>query len=233
MHELKAILLVGGMGTRLRSVVSSQPKVLASVGGRPFLEIVIEQLRRQQIRDLIMCTGYLADTVEKQLGDGRKWDVSIRYSKEERPLGTGGALKAAREYVADVPEFLVANGDSFLEMDYQKFRKFHSQHLGAVASVAVVRVEDASRYGTVEVDQNHRITVFAEKAKNQGPGLVNGGAYLFTQSVFGSIPSGPASLERDVFPHLLDRGVFAQEQSGTFIDIGTPEDYESAQRIFR
>lgn len=232
MHELKAILLVGGMGMRLRSVVSSQPKVLASVGGRPFLEIVIEQLRKQQIRDLVMCTGYLADVVENQFGDGRKWDISIKYSKEETPLGTGGALRAAREYVADVPEFLVANGDSFLEMDYRQFREFHGQHSGAVASIAVVRVEDASRYGTVQVDRNHRVTAFTEKTGKQEPGLVNGGIYLFMQAVFRSVPYGPASLERDVFPRLLDLGVYAQEQHGIFVDIGTPEDYERAQKIF-
>lgn len=233
MHDIKAIMLVGGLGTRLRSVVPSTPKVLASVGEKSFLELLLRQLRSQGIRKLVMCTGYLADQIESKFGDGRMWDVSIEYSKEEMPLGTGGAVKLAQRYLQDVPEFLVLNGDSFLEVDLESMMAFHRGRDGAIATMAVVRVENASRYGTVHLDVSGRVTGFAEKTGSEAPGLVNAGIYVFDQSVLQHIPEGPASLERDVFPRLLARGVYGQEQRGMFIDIGTPTDYARAQELLR
>ena len=140
MRDIKAIMLVGGLGTRLRSVVPSSPKVLASIGEKSFLELLVCQLRSQGIRRLVMCTGYLADQIESKFGDGRGWDVSIEYSKEEMPLGTAGAVKLAQRYLRDVPEFLVLNGDSFLEVDFQSLMAFHRGHDGAIATMAVLRV---------------------------------------------------------------------------------------------
>jgi NDP-sugar pyrophosphorylase family protein len=180
-----------------------------------------------------MCTGYLADQIESRFGDGRIWDVSIEYSKEEIPLGTAGAVKLAERYLRDIPEFLVLNGDSFLEVDFQSLIAFHRGHDGAVATMAVLRVENASRYGTVHVDASGRVTGFAEKTGSEAPGLVNAGIYIFNHSVFHHIPEGPASLERDVFPRLLEQGMYAQEQHGMFIDIGTPADYARAQELLR
>ena len=233
MNDIKAIMLVGGFGTRLRSVVPSTPKVLASIGEKSFLELLVRQLRSQGIRKLVMCTGYLADQIESKFGDGRMWDVSIEYSKEEIPLGTGGAVKLAQRYLQDVPEFLVLNGDSFLEVDFQSLLAFHRGHDGAIATIAILRVENASRYGTVHLDASGRVTGFAEKTGSEAPGLVNGGIYIFNHSVLQQIPEGPASLERDVFPRLLAQGVYGQEQRGMFIDIGTPTDYARAQELLR
>jgi NDP-sugar pyrophosphorylase family protein len=232
-HGIKAIMLVGGLGTRLRSVVPSTPKVLASIGEKSFLELLVRRLRSQGIRDLVMCTGYLADQIESKFGDGRTWDVSIEYSKEEMPLGTAGAVKLAKRYLRDVPEFLVLNGDSFLEVDFQSLTAFHRRHVGAVATMAVLRVENASRYGTVHADASGRVIAFAEKTGSELSGVVSGGVYVFNHSVLRHIPEGPASLERDVFPRLLDQGVYAQEQHGMFIDIGTPADYARAQQLLR
>jgi D-glycero-alpha-D-manno-heptose 1-phosphate guanylyltransferase len=232
-HDIKAIMLVGGLGTRLRSVVASTPKVLASIGEKSFLELLVRQLRSQGIRHLVMCTGYLADQVESRFGDGRAWDVSIEYSREESPLGTAGAVKLARRYLNDIPEFLVLNGDSFLEVDFQSLMHFHRRHVGAIATMAVLGVENASRYGTVHVDASGRVTGFAEKTGSGTPGLVNGGIYVFNHGVWQYIPEGPASLERDVFPRVLDQGVYAQEQHGMFIDIGTPADYARAQQLLQ
>lgn len=231
MSDIKAILLVGGLGTRLRSVVSSAPKVLASIGEKSFLELLVRQLSSQGIRRLVMCTGYLADQIESKFGDGRMWDVSIEYSKEEMPLGTGGAVKLAERYLKDATQFLVLNGDSFLEVDFQSLMAFHRQHEDAIATMAVLRVENASRYGTVQMDAIGRINAFAEKTGSETPGVVNGGIYVFNHSVLQHIPDGPASLERDVFPRLLYQGVYAQEQHGIFIDIGTPADYARAQHL--
>jgi NDP-sugar pyrophosphorylase family protein len=229
LQDIQAILLVGGMGTRLRSVVPSAPKPLAAVGDRPFLELLIHQLRSQGIRHLVMCTGYLAEQVEAEFGDGHDWGVTIQYSKESQPMGTAGAVKLAQPYLQGARDFLVLNGDSFAEVDFAGLVGFHREHRG-LASMAVLQVQDASRYGTVQVGPGLRVTGFVEKGKS-GPGPVNAGIYVFDQSVLKHIPEGPASLEKDVFPQLLDRGVYALEQPGMFIDIGTPEDYARAQAI--
>ena len=229
--DTPAVLLVGGMGTRLRSVVPSIPKPLASVGNKPFLDLVIRQLRAQGIRHLVMCTGYLADRIESEFGNGYSWDLVIKYSKESIPLGTAGALKLARHSLRDTSDFLVMNGDSFLEIDFHRLIRFHRRHSGLV-TMAVVEVKNASRYGTVQVDADKRVIGFAEKTNNDRPGVVNAGVYVFDSAVFEHIPEGPASLEKDIFPRLLAQGVYASEQHGMFIDIGTPEDYVRAQQLF-
>jgi NDP-sugar pyrophosphorylase family protein len=230
MHDVKAVLLVGGLGTRLRSLVPSAPKVLASVGKGSFLELLLRQLRSQGVHRLVLCTGYLADQIENRFGDGKTWGVEIEYSKEEKALGTAGAVKRAQHYLRDVPDFLVMNGDSFLEVDFHRLMDFHRGH-GAMATMAVLRVRDTGRYGTVHVDANSRVRGFAEKTGSDIPGLVNGGVYIFNHGVLQHIPEQPASLERDVLPRLLDQGVYAQEQHGMFIDIGTPADYVRAQQL--
>jgi NDP-sugar pyrophosphorylase family protein len=230
MQDIPALLLVGGMGTRLRSVVPATPKPLASVGNKSFLRLLVQQLHRQGIRRVVMCSGYLADQIEAEFGDGSGLDVEIKYSKETHPLGTAGAVKLAEHHLGEVSEFLVMNGDSFLEIDLHQLIQFHREH-GALVSMAVVGVEDASRYGTVQVDSAQKVVGFLEKAGCDRPGMVNGGVYVFDQSVLEYIPDGPASLEKDVFPRLLSKGVYALEHHGMFIDIGTPEDYARAQQL--
>jgi D-glycero-alpha-D-manno-heptose 1-phosphate guanylyltransferase len=233
MDDVKAVLLVGGLGTRLRSVVPSKPKVLASIGEKSFLALLVRQLSSQGIQRLVMCTGYLADQIESEFGDGGRWGVSIEYSREQKPLGTAGAVKLAQYHLDDSPEFFVLNGDSFLEVDFRNLLAFHRRQAGAIASMAVLRVENASRYGTVQVDSDNRVRGFAEKTGSELPGIVNGGVYVFNRAVLQRIADGPVSLEREVFPGLLDQGVYAQEQHGLFIDIGTPADYERAQDLLR
>jgi NDP-sugar pyrophosphorylase family protein len=227
----KAVLLVGGLGTRLRSAVPSVPKPLASLGKNSFLELLVRQLRYQGIQRLVMCTGYLADRIEDEFGDGHFLDVSIEYSKESNPLGTAGAIKLAGRYLGDLSDFLVMNGDTFLEIDFHQLFRFHRKH-GGLVSIAVAAVKDAGRYGTVQVDDKGRVVGFSEKTGSKTPGLVNGGVYVFSRSLLQYIPEGPASLEKTVFPHVLDQGVYALKQDGIFIDIGTPEDYARAQKLF-
>jgi NDP-sugar pyrophosphorylase family protein len=230
MLDTPALLLVGGMGTRLRSILPLKPKPLASVGDKSFLELLVRQLQHQGVRRLIMCTGYLADQIEREFGDGRAWDIAIEYSRESNPMGTAGAIKLASEHIKGTRDFFVMNGDSFLEIDLPELIRFHRER-GAAASIAVVGVENAGRYGAVVVNPDRRVVGFAEKSGSESPGLINGGVYVFNRSALKYFPEGPSSLERDVFPHLLDRGVYAIEQKGMFIDIGTPEDYARAQEI--
>ena len=227
---MKAVVLAGGLGTRLRSVVASTPKPLASVGDRPFLEFLIRQLRNQGIRHLVLCTGYLAHEMELEMGDGRKWDVTIEYSKEPSPLGTAGALKLAEPLVRDTSDFLVMNGDSFMEIDFRTLLKYHILS-GGLAAMAVLRMKNEMRYGTVQVSSDGRVSGFMEKSAAGSHGFVNAGIYVFNRRIFDHIPDGPGSLERDIFPKVLDLGVYASEQHGVFIDIGTPEDYARAQEL--
>jgi NDP-sugar pyrophosphorylase family protein len=229
--DTKAALLVGGLGTRLGTLIPAVPKPLAPVGDRPFLELLVRQLQGQGIRRLIMCTGYLADQIESEFGDGRNWGVMIEYSKEPQPLGTAGALKLAEKHLQSVSEFLVMNGDSFLEIDLRQLIHSHRAH-GGLATVAVVSVENAGRYGTVRANSGKRITEFREKTGSDSPGLINAGVYVFGRALFEHISSGQTSLEKDVFPSLLNHGVYAAEQHGVFIDIGTPVDYARAQQLF-
>ncbi len=228
--DTKALLLVGGLGTRLRTLVPSVPKPLAQIGDRPFLELLVRQLQTQGIRRLVLCTGYLADQIESEFGDGRDLGVTIEYSREAQPLGTGGAVKLAQAYLEGAAEFLVMNGDSFLELDLSELLRFHRTHRG-LATMAVIAVENAARYGTVRVASNHQITEFCEKTASDSPGLINAGAYVFSRALLERIPDGPVSLEKDIFPNILDRGVYAAEQRGLFIDIGTPVDYARAQHL--
>jgi NDP-sugar pyrophosphorylase family protein len=227
---MKAVLLVGGLGTRLRSAVPSLPKPLASVGERPFLELLVRQLGGQGIGQLVMCTGYLGEQVESVFHDGSDLGVTIEYSRETVPLGTGGALKLAQCYLQQESEFLLLNGDSFLEIDFNELIGFHRKH-GGLATIAVVPIEDATRYGTVQVRADARVVRFVEKAGKSAPGIINAGVYVFGSAVLAQIPEGPTSLERDVFPQIMERGVYAAEQNGLFIDIGTPEDYVRAKEM--
>jgi len=227
---MKAVLLVGGLGTRLRSAVPSLPKTLASVGDKPFLELLVRQLGSQERRQLVMCTGYLAEQIQEVFQDGSDFGSTIEYSKETVPLGTAGALKLAQRYVQNESEFLVINGDTFLEIDFNKFILSHRKH-GSLATMAVVPVENSSRYGTVQVGADGRILGFLEKTGQNTPGIINAGVYVFSNAALALIPKGPVSLERDVFPLLMEQGFYSIEQRGTFIDIGTPDDYERAKKM--
>lgn len=230
LFDVPAVLLVGGMGTRLRSVLPSTPKPLASVGKKSFLELVIQQLRSQGISRLVMCTGYLADQIESEFGDGRNWGIAIKYSEESAPMGTAGAVKLAQRCLDNASDFLVMNGDSFLEVDFHELIRFHRRH-DALATMAVVRVDNASRYGTVCLDSDHRVVQFLEKNGSDHAGLINAGVYVFSRAIFDQIPETPASLENDIFPKLISQGLYALRHSGMFIDIGIPEDYSRAQQL--
>jgi NDP-sugar pyrophosphorylase family protein len=149
---------------------------------------------------------------------------------ETNALGTAGAVKLAERHLERTSDFLVMNGDSFLEVNLPEFMRFHRAH-GDLISMAVRRVPDAARYGSVQLNAQNRVVGFGEKSSDSAPGLINGGVYVFNRAVLERIPQGPASLEREIFPSSLESGVYALEQHGMFIDIGTPEDYARAQAL--
>jgi len=224
------IILVGGLGRRLRRVVSRLPKVLASVDDRPFISFLLDQLLGFGFRDVILCTGYKADSIFESIGE--KYEgLSIRYSRETDPLGTGGAIRQALPLV-QTGTVLVMNGDSFIDADLGAYLAWYLENKHEV-SLLLTHVPDTSRYGRVEVDKNGLIICFEEKKVDLGPGCINVGVYLLRTSMLALIPSGkPFSLEREFFPSLVGKGLYGYLCKGKFIDIGTPESYASAERFF-
>ena len=225
-------MLAGGMGTRLKARFGDLPKPLAPVGGRPLLERQIEWLGGHGVRDVVLCTGHGADQVRETLGDGARLGARLHYSAEPEALGTAGALRLARGHVAGPA--LVLNGDTLAPCDPWALERARWES-GALGAVALFRVADASSRGRVECDTQGRVARFVEKdADHVGPAWVNGGVYAFAPRVWNYIPGvGAASLEREVLPRLAAEGRLAAfEAEGEFWDIGTPEDWERAQRRF-
>ncbi len=220
---MKAVVLAGGEGLRLREIIRDIPKPMAPVAGRPFLEYVIAQLRRWNFSEIILATGYKSSAIESFFGDGSRCGVRIRYSREDAPLGTGGALRLALQLVDDDP-FVLLNGDSFADVNFDELLAFHSSHR-AVCTVGLVSWGDASRYGKVEVNDNGEVTAFIEKAP--GVGYINCGIYAFGRSIRENLPPYSGSLEREVLPSLIGRGLFGMPTKSFFVDIGVPEDYRS------
>jgi len=220
---MTSLVLVGGMGTRLRPLLQDLPKPLAPVGNRPFLEYLVLQLHAQGFKDIIFCTGYGAKEIAECFGDGHRWGVHLRYSHEVAPLGTAGAIKQAARLKGEGP-FLVMNGDSFLEADLHALLNQHFAR-GGVGMLALAQAGDSGRFGRVEVDTAGRITRFVEKGVPR-PGLINGGIYVFDPAVLRAIPDEKSmSLECELLPRLLEDGLYGMTTRGFFIDIGLPEDY--------
>lgn len=228
--EITAVILAGGLGTRLRGVVADRPKVLARVNDRPFLDYLLDQLASSGVRRTVLCTGYLGEQIAETFG-GRYRDMELAYSREPEPLGTGGALRLALPLL-ETEQLLVLNGDSYCSLDHQSFFQFHADKLAAM-SLCLTEVSDVSRYGAVRVDQDGAIRAFEEKGARSGSGVINAGIYLISRSLVEAIaPRAVVSLEREVIPAAIGAGLFGFQSKGRFIDIGIPSDYQAAQQFF-
>ena len=228
--DIPITILAGGLGTRLRSVLPTRPKVLALVQGRPFLIYLLDQLAAVGAKEIVFCVGYMADTVEETLGDQYQ-AIRLTYSREKEPLGTGGALRQALSFFSSDP-VLVMNGDSFMDADLAGYLHWFLQK-GLEASLALAQVFDTSRFGQVTVDEDERIMRFEEKGSHQGPGWINAGIYLLRKEILQLIPEGMNySLEGGLFPNLLPERLYGYRSEGKFIDIGTPESYSQAENFF-
>jgi len=230
LSDVTAVVLAGGLGTRLRSVVADRPKALAPVHGRPFLAYLLDQLAASNCRSVVLCTGYLGEQIRDAFGETYK-SLRLSYSQELQPLGTGGALKLAlRQIASDL--ILVLNGDSFFDIDLSAYGCWHRDR-GAAASVAVTRVLRTERYGSIKMDEAARILGFAEKQQHAGPGWINAGIYMLGREVLASIPERESvSLEHDVFPRWTGRALCGYYRPACFLDIGTPEDFGRAEAFF-
>jgi NDP-sugar pyrophosphorylase family protein len=228
--EWTAAILVGGRGTRLRPAVADCPKVLAPVGGRPFLAHLLDQLTPTGLREIVLLAGHRAGQLRDVLGDTHK-GIRLRYSVEEMPLGTAGALRHALPLL-HAPTVLLLNGDSYCDVDLAAFTRQHRER-ASVASLVLTRVEDTSRFGQVRMADDDRVLRFEEKSQG-GPGWINAGIYLFQRQQIAVLPaSHPLSLERDVLPGWVAEGsVLGFRYAGRFLDIGTPESYAAADHFF-
>jgi D-glycero-alpha-D-manno-heptose 1-phosphate guanylyltransferase len=229
--SVDAAILAGGFGTRLRSVVSDRPKVLAEVAGRPFITFLLDQLVTAGVRSVVLCTGYMADLVESTLGE-TYGPLKLHYSRETTPLGTGGAVRAAMPHLRSAT-VLVLNGDSYCQSDLTAFYAKHVER-NAKASILLTHVPDAGRYGSVSTDTAGLVTEFAEKRPNAGPGWINAGFYLIERDLLAGIPEGQAvSIERDVFPQWIGRGLNGVPIGQALLDIGTPESLAAATTFLK
>lgn len=221
-----AIVLAGGVGSRMRPLTDDCPKPLLPLGAEPLLGYQLRRLAFVGVRQVVIATGYLAQRFDRTLGTGRRWNVQLSYSVERQPLGTGGALRAAAMQLPEADRVIVVNGDLLSSHDL-------SGHLAAAPADAIcvhVRaVPDVAPYGRVKCDSAGRVREFSEKT-GSGPGLVNAGTYVVPADVLRSLPSEWSSWERDHLPALIaaGRSVIAWESDGYFRDVGTPEAYRLA-----
>jgi D-glycero-alpha-D-manno-heptose 1-phosphate guanylyltransferase len=228
---MDAIILAGGLGTRLRSVVNDLPKCMAPVAGKPFLYYVLTNLERQGITSIVLSVGYLMEHIFDYI-DNNFAHLDVKYAIETEPLGTGGAiylscLNAQSDHV------LVLNGDSFFDLDFISLYKFHLEK-NAEASLALKPMRDFERYGTVECDFTGKILSFIEKQRCS-EGTINGGVYLIDKNRFlNRTFETKFSIENDYFNRYIGEGVFyGCAFDGFFIDIGIPEDLAIGQELFK
>ena len=230
-NNVDVLILCGGLGTRLWSVVSDRPKVMAEIGDRPFLEMVVDELLEQGFKRIIFCTGYLGNHIEEYFKKrSYSKSVTLEFSREEKPLGTGGAVKNTFKLI-ESEHFLVINGDSFPRLRFEDFYLNHiERHIPL--SIALVKSHNAHEYGNVVLAKNDEIASFIEKDKKESSGFISAGCYVMSKSIEGYFPEQDGfSLEYDVFPQLAGKS-YGFVFDGKFLDIGTPDRYASAESFF-
>lgn len=231
---MEVIILAGGLGTRLRSVVSEVPKCMAPVSGKPFLWYLLKYLTRYDVSRVILSVGYLREVIFKWIIEVKdEFPFSFDYAIEEEPLGTGGGIKLALSK-AMTKDVVILNGDTFFDVNLHELMEFHKLTPSAV-TIALKPMHDFDRYGRVIVDAVvGRIAEFKEKAHCE-EGLINGGVYVVSRlNLPLKVYPDKFSFEKDVLEPLTVQGkIFGLIQDRYFIDIGIPEDYEIANQKFK
>jgi len=229
LYNITAVILAGGLGTRLRGVVSDRPKVMAEINGRPFLYYLLDQLISFGIEQVVISTGFMADVIEGTTGCSYN-GLQIFFSREATPLGTAGAAKLAGHAI-ETDQCLVINGDSYTEYDLGSLFMYH-KHEEANITILVKSVEDTARFGSIQINDQNKIEKFIEKRPNKNSNLINVGIYIMKTSVLQKIPNKiPYSLEYDFFPSMICQGIYGFKINGKFIDIGTPKSYLKANTL--
>lgn len=220
------IILAGGFGTRLSTVVKDVPKPMAPINGKPFLHYIFKELQHQKIKNVVLSVGHLKEVIQDYFQENYL-GISIQYAVEHEPLGTGGGIKHAFSLVED--DAYVLNGDTFFDIELSKLKKGNAD-----ISIALKPMFNFDRYGTVELNDENRIISFNEK-KHCEHGLINGGVYYFSKSLFEkTVTEHKFSFEKDVLEkHLNDLNIHGTIFDNYFIDIGIPDDYEKAKVDFK
>jgi mannose-1-phosphate guanylyltransferase len=228
---MRAVVLVGGEGTRLRPLTWTTPKQMLPIGGRPMIERVLERLAGHGIDEAVLSLGYKPDAFINAYPDGRCAGVALRYAVEDEPLDTAGAIRFAALESGVAETFVVVNGDVITDLDVSELVGFH-RHRRAEATIHLAPVEDPSRFGVVPTDESGRVVAFIEKpAPGEAPtNLINAGTYVLEPSVIDRIPGGRrVSIERETFPALVDEGrLYALASDAPWLDAGTPATYLKA-----
>jgi len=228
----KAVVLAGGLGTRLRPITNEIPKQLMPIHGKSIMEHVFDLFKKYGIKDIILCVGYKADKFKEYFGDGKKFNLNITYVVEKKPMGTAGPIRLAKDLLDDT--FIVCNADELKDIDLFDMYLNHKENGGA-ATIALTTVEDPSAYGVARL-QGNKILEFVEKPKKEKApsNLINSGLYIFEPEVIDYIPKGRSMLEKDVFPKLAkDEKLFGYPFSGQWFDTGTLERYEKAMKEWK
>lgn len=227
---MQAIILCGGLATRLGNTTKTVPKILLEIGGKTVLEWQIQILKDANVEEVILASGHLHDVLYDSVGV-YYGGVSIRYAKEDKRLGTGGAIRNAMAYIRKSP-FFVLNGDVLLS-NFSLCEMLAGFHQGMVGLLMSVRVDDIRPYGEIVSDNDERVTAFREKQSVCREGYINSGVYLFNETISGAFPRDRDnfSIERDVFPNVSN--LYALQTDVDWIDIGVPERLAYARRHFQ
>lgn len=226
---MQAIILAGGLGTRLQAVVKDVPKPMADICGKPFLAHLLQYLRQYGFTDCCISVGYLQEKITSYFGKEFA-GINISYAFEDKPLGTGGAIvNSLKNYQKSAP-IIVLNGDTFLKIDYKKLLEFHRENKSQLTMV-LRKMDDCSRYGAVEIDKNNLVISFKEKSDVSGEGLINGGIYVIDPQIFAADNLlEQFSFEQDfLMKNLVSLQPYGFVVDDYFIDIGIPQDYRKAQ----
>ena len=219
-----AILLVGGMGTRLLPLTLKTPKPMLQVAGVPFTEHQIRKAADAGIAEIVLATSYKSELFEPYFGNGERFGIKIKYAVEKSALGTGGGIRNAANLLADCDQVVIFNGDVLSGHDLTRQLEFHKKHQADI-TLYLTQVEDARAYGCVELLENKQVKSFLEKMENPISNLINAGCYIFSRKIIDQIPQDKVvSVERDTFPNLLANNakVFGYLDNSYWLDIGTP-----------
>lgn len=228
---MKAVIIAGGLGTRLRPLTYNMPKPIVPLANKPFVFHQIDLLKKFGITEIILNLHYLSDNIREIFDDGKKLGVKIHYSIEEKPLGTAGAVKNAEKFFDGKP-MLIFNGDILTDINLEKMIKFHEEKKGKV-TLALTKVEDPTNYGLIITDDKQRVLEFREKPswEHVTANTINAGIYIVDPSIFKLVPKGKEfSFERQLYPMLLERGekIYGYVTDAYWMDIGDPVKYLKA-----
>ncbi|MEM2759972.1 MAG: nucleotidyltransferase family protein [Nitrososphaerales archaeon] len=226
---MKAVILAGGLGTRLQPYTFFMPKPMLPLGNKPLLEHIITWLRRNGVRNIVICVSYLGKTIENYFGDGSKFDVKIEYARSERPLGTAGQLKSAEKFLDDT--FLCVYGDSIYEFDLRKLIKTHNVKK-AIATMTLMKYSERLKYGFIEINGSNRVKAWKEKPEFKG--LINVGCYAMERRFLRYIDRNSATGMDKAFMKALkaSEAIYGHVISSGFIDIGNKKSYMRAYKEY-